>query len=49
MPGPIRNKLTKETFAIDSSGRMKLPNRHGLGITLDQDFVEQYRYRGASE
>lgn len=45
-PGIIRNDLTNESFKIDSSGRMKLPEAPGLGVTLNEDLVEKLRYRG---
>jgi L-alanine-DL-glutamate epimerase-like enolase superfamily enzyme len=46
MPGPIRNELTNESFKIGSDGRMKLPDRPGLGVTLNRKIVEKYRYDG---
>ncbi|MDA4123067.1 MAG: mandelate racemase/muconate lactonizing enzyme family protein [Thaumarchaeota archaeon] len=44
IPGILRNQLTNETFQIDSSGRMKFPENPGLGVTLNEDVVEKYRY-----
>jgi L-rhamnonate dehydratase len=46
IPGPLRNELTNETFTIDSEGRMKLPDRPGLGVTLNERTIEKYRYDG---
>ncbi len=48
MPGQIRNKLTNEMFKIDSSGRIELPDRPGLGVTLNEEFVEANRFRGSN-
>ena len=44
IPGVLRNRLTNESFKIDSSGRIKLPERPGLGVTLNEDVVQEYRY-----
>jgi L-alanine-DL-glutamate epimerase-like enolase superfamily enzyme len=43
---PLRNELTNERFTLGSDGRVPLPDRPGLGVTLDEKIVEKYRYRG---
>jgi L-alanine-DL-glutamate epimerase-like enolase superfamily enzyme len=46
IPGVLRNELTNETFKVGSDGRMKLPERPGIGVTLNEGVVEKYRYKG---
>jgi L-rhamnonate dehydratase len=48
MPGRLRNELTKESFKMDGDGRMQVPDTPGLGISLNEDIVEQYRFNGQS-
>ena len=38
---PLRHDLTKEKMEAEN-GWMKVPDRPGLGVTLDEDFVTQY-------
>lgn len=44
MPGRLRNDLTHERFNLDSSGRISLPEKPGLGITLNEKVVQECRY-----
>lgn len=43
---PLRNELTREKFTLDQEGRVALPERPGLGVTLDEKIVERFLYRG---
>ena len=40
---PLRWELTKEAFPIGADGRIAVPDRPGLGVTLNQATVEKYR------
>jgi len=42
-PNAIRDELLKEPLKLESDGTIKLPERPGLGIELDQEAVERYR------
>ena len=42
---PLRWKLTNEEFPIGTDGRVKVPNRPGLGVSLNPETVETYRTR----
>lgn len=42
---PLRWELTKERFAIDGDGMVKVPEGPGLGVSLDPDAIEKYRIR----
>ncbi|MDA4123060.1 MAG: mandelate racemase/muconate lactonizing enzyme family protein [Thaumarchaeota archaeon] len=44
MPGRIRRELTNEAFTMDSDGTIKLPERPGLGVTLNQKALDEFRY-----
>ena len=37
----MRQELTKEKMAAEN-GWMTVPDRPGLGVTLDEDFVAEY-------
>lgn len=41
-PNPFREKLFAEPFVI-RGGKLKVPDRPGLGFELDPEFVEHYR------
>ena len=41
---PLKKYLTKEKFEVNSKGLVEIPERPGLGITLDESIVEKYRY-----
>ncbi len=43
---PLRTSLTKESFPLDSNGRVHLPEAAGLGVTLNESVVEKYRFPG---
>jgi L-alanine-DL-glutamate epimerase-like enolase superfamily enzyme len=40
---PLRWQLTQEQFAIGSDGRIAVPDRPGLGVSLNPDVVEKFR------
>ena len=40
-PNPLRDGVTREKFAMQG-GYLPIPDRPGLGVTLDMDFIEQY-------
>ena len=40
---PLRWKLTREAFPIGPDGRVAVPDRPGLGVSLDQSVVEKFR------
>jgi D-galactarolactone cycloisomerase len=40
-PHPLRDGVTVERFAMEN-GCLPIPNRPGLGVTLDMDFVERH-------
>jgi len=40
---PLRQALFNEEIEIDSRGIVKVPDRPGLGVTLNQSTIEQYR------
>jgi L-alanine-DL-glutamate epimerase-like enolase superfamily enzyme len=42
-PNPLRSELFEEPLAIDADGMVALPDRPGLGVTLNQKTVERYR------
>ncbi|MEI7600973.1 MAG: mandelate racemase/muconate lactonizing enzyme family protein [Aestuariivirga sp.] len=42
---PLRWKLTNEEFPIGIDGRVKVPNRPGLGVSLNPETVDSYRTR----
>ncbi|MFN4140217.1 mandelate racemase/muconate lactonizing enzyme family protein [Aestuariivirga sp.] len=43
---PLRWNLTREAFPIGTDGRVDVPDRPGLGVSLDRETVEKYRARG---
>ena len=36
------HQLAKEDFTV-SDGYIEIPDRPGLGVTIDEDFVREYR------
>ena len=40
---PLRWELTRETFAIGPDGRIAVPDRPGLGVSLNPETVAKYR------
>lgn len=42
---PLRWQLTNEEFPIGSDGRVAVPGRPGLGVSLNRHTVEKYRVR----
>jgi len=42
-PNPLRSELLEEPVAADRDGTVPLPERPGLGITLNQQTIERYR------
>lgn len=42
-PNPLRSELFTDPIEVDSGGRVQLPDRPGLGVTLNQQVVDRYR------
>jgi L-alanine-DL-glutamate epimerase-like enolase superfamily enzyme len=42
-PNPLRSELFENPIEIDSDGKLRLPDRPGLGVTLNQATIERYR------
>jgi L-rhamnonate dehydratase len=42
---PLRWHTTREHFPVETDGCVCVPDRPGLGITLNQETVDRYRYR----
>lgn len=42
-PNPLRDELFTEPITIDGDGMVSLPDRPGLGVTLNPDTIERYR------
>jgi len=42
-PNALRSELFEEPLTVNSSGRTRLPDRPGLGVTLNQQTVDRYR------
>jgi L-alanine-DL-glutamate epimerase-like enolase superfamily enzyme len=42
-PNPLREELFEERIDIDADGKVRLPDRPGLGVTLNWKTVERYR------
>jgi L-rhamnonate dehydratase len=40
---PLKKLLTKEKFELNSSGLVEIPEKPGLGITLNEDVLEKFR------
>lgn len=44
-PNPLRTELFNEEIEIDKKGYVKVPDRPGLGVTLNERTVEKYRVK----
>ena len=42
-PNALRSELFEEPITVDGDGNVRLPDRPGLGVTLNQATVERYR------
>ena len=42
---PLRWETTREYFAIEEDGCVRVPQRPGLGVTLNEETIERYRFR----
>ena len=42
-PNPLRTDLLDEPIEVDGNGTVQLPNEPGLGISLNEDTVRQFR------
>lgn len=42
-PNPLRTELLTEPIEVDSDGRVRMPERPGLGIELNKETVDRYR------
>jgi L-alanine-DL-glutamate epimerase-like enolase superfamily enzyme len=40
---PLRWELTEERVPIGADGRVEVPMRPGLGVTLSREVIERYR------
>jgi L-alanine-DL-glutamate epimerase-like enolase superfamily enzyme len=41
-PNPLRTELFEEPITVDSDGTVGLPDRPGLGVTLNQETIARY-------
>jgi L-alanine-DL-glutamate epimerase-like enolase superfamily enzyme len=48
-PLPLAKQLTNETLEPAQDGKIRLSDRPGLGVTLNEEVVRRYRYRGEAE
>lgn len=42
---PLRWNMTNEQILVEQDGTVKVPQRPGLGVTLNQETIERYRFR----
>jgi L-rhamnonate dehydratase len=42
---PLRWNMTNERIVVEEDGTVKVPQRPGLGVTLNQETIERYRFR----
>jgi L-alanine-DL-glutamate epimerase-like enolase superfamily enzyme len=42
-PNPLRSELFEEPLSVDNGGNIRLPERPGLGVTLNQATLERFR------
>ncbi len=42
-PNPLRTAVTQESFAPAAAGQVTIPDRPGIGITVDEPTIEQFR------
>lgn len=40
--GPLRQKLTRQTFPLDNDGFVPVPEEPGLGVELDEEILQKY-------
>ena len=43
--GPLRQKLTRQTFPLADDGFVPVPEEPGLGVELDETILEKYLVR----
>ena len=43
--GPLRQKLTRQTFPLDDDGFVSVPEAPGLGVDLDEEILQKYRVK----
>jgi L-alanine-DL-glutamate epimerase-like enolase superfamily enzyme len=42
-PNPLRTDLFEEPITVDADGKVRLPDRPGLGVRLNQTTIDRYR------
>ncbi len=42
-PNPLRSELFEDPLEVDPDGTIRLPDRPGLGVTLNQSVIDRYR------
>lgn len=42
-PNPLRSELFEEPIVVDPNGQVRLPDRPGLGVALNQATIDRYR------
>jgi L-rhamnonate dehydratase len=42
---PLRWNTTREHFPVEEDGCVRVPQRPGLGVTLNEEAIERYRFR----
>jgi L-alanine-DL-glutamate epimerase-like enolase superfamily enzyme len=42
---PLRWNTTLEHFPVENDGYVRVPQSPGLGVSLNSDTIEQYRWR----
>lgn len=40
---PLRWNTTREQLPVEEDGKVRVPNKPGLGVTLNREFIEQHR------
>lgn len=43
-PNPLRSELFEEPLTVDQTGQIRLPDKPGLGVRLNEDTLSKYRY-----
>jgi L-rhamnonate dehydratase len=46
---PLNRALVAERFPVEADGTVAIPQAPGLGVTLDEDVLENYRVKGPTE
>jgi L-alanine-DL-glutamate epimerase-like enolase superfamily enzyme len=41
---PLRWETTKEHFPVEEDGRVQIPTAPGLGVTLNPETINRYRW-----